>query len=616
MLRLPSLLAVSLILARSLAAQTPGPYPPEMAAWTVADKQLQAEAGKRLLGEIVEAIARGDKTFAVPTGHYRFTETEGVRPCHIRFEGVSHFTLDGSGSTFWFEKQATAIFVNKCADFALRNLTIDWDPLPFTQGTVVAIDPAAGTFDVRLDPGYERVTEALTTATGAGGNIRGALFDPATRLFKTNQWGFSVGPFWNESVGENTYRIRFRGFYGVPIADSGMAVGDRIALWVRQGRAVRIEVSSGIELTDVTLHASGFIALQEAAGGGGTRYRRVRIVRRPDTNRLIAGNADGINCSNLERGPLIEGCEIECIGDDFVNVHTHFARVLAQPAPDELIASRIAFRGTVRENARITLYNRLTLEPLADARVRSSEATTWTPEKGTCLNNLDDRWHSGTAAGLRYVQPNPAVRLVLDRPVELRGEPILLCHDYAGAGTYIANSRFVGSLARGIRLQSPFAEIVNNHLENTCGGGISLQSHPGFWGEGANVHHARIADNTIVDTSIGTTRNGHRYAIDLSTPGDLAVAERQRCIEIANNTILRPGGAAIVVRGAEAVRIVGNRIAEHGNLPVDPPTHGGAPPPGLGHALILHDLKAGVVEGNTIANPGPHALGERFDLQP
>lgn len=612
MLRLSFLLAISLV----LAVRAAGPYPPDIAAWTDADKELQVEAGRRLLGEITEAIARGDKSFTVPTGHYRFTETEGARPYHIRFEDVSHFTLDGNGSTFWFEKQETAILLNRCASFALRNLTIDWDPMPFTQGTVVAIDPEAGAFDVRLDPGYERVTEALANATGAGGALRCALFDRETRFFKANQWGFSVFPFWDSPVGENTYRVRYRGFYGAPIAESGMAVGDLAALWTRRGRAVRIEVCRDIELTDVTLHASGFVALVDAVGGGGTRYRRVRIVRRPGTNRLIAGNADGINCSNLERGPIIEDCDIEFLGDDFVNVHTHFARVLAQPAPDELIASRVAYRGTLRENARLTLYDRLTLEPLADANVRSSEPIAWTPEKETCLNNLDDRWRSGGAAGLRYDQPNPAVRLVLDRAVELRGEPILVCHDYAGAGTYIANSRFVGSLARGIRLQSPFAEIVNNHIENTCGGGISLQSHPGFWGEGANVHHARIAGNTILDTSIGATRDGHRYAIDLTTPGDLAVAERQRCIEIANNTILRPGGAAIVVRGAEAVRIVGNHIAEHANQPIDPPRYGGNHRPGLGHALILEDLKAGVVEDNTVANPGPHALGERFDLQP
>ncbi len=39
--------------------------------------------------------------------------------------------------------------LERCADVTLRQLAIDYDPLPFTQGTIVALDPGRGTLDLR-----------------------------------------------------------------------------------------------------------------------------------------------------------------------------------------------------------------------------------------------------------------------------------------------------------------------------------------------------------------------------------------------------------------------------------------------------------------------------------
>jgi len=36
----------------------------------------------------------------------------------------------------------------------LRDLTIDYDPVPFCQGTVLAMDPEAGSFDLEIEAGY------------------------------------------------------------------------------------------------------------------------------------------------------------------------------------------------------------------------------------------------------------------------------------------------------------------------------------------------------------------------------------------------------------------------------------------------------------------------------
>ena len=45
-----------------------------------------------------------------------------------------------------------------------RGLTIDADPLPFTQGKIIAADPVARTVALQVDPGYDDLDRSDMTA--------------------------------------------------------------------------------------------------------------------------------------------------------------------------------------------------------------------------------------------------------------------------------------------------------------------------------------------------------------------------------------------------------------------------------------------------------------------
>ncbi|EIP99192.1 hypothetical protein OpiT1DRAFT_03702 [Opitutaceae bacterium TAV1] len=601
---------LGLLAFRFSASAAAGPLPPEMAAWDDAVKEQQREAGKKLLAQIAASVAAGEKDIRVPTAHYRFAEATGKNyPSHIFLpKAMDGVTLDFQGSTLWFETEASGIVLAGAKNTTLRNAFLDWDPLPYLQGVVTAIDEKAGTFDVKLDPGYERAVPALMRDSWRG---RGIVFDRETRELKAGQTACDVTFTWADRQPDGSHRLKFHGYHNVPVSSAGIAVGDPYAILRRMQRAVRIEGGVNCILEDVTLYAAPFVAFVHTAGGGPV-FRRCNILRRPGTNRLVAGNADGINCDNMLKGPTIEDCRMETLGDDFVNVHGHLARVIWQEAPDEIVTTIPNRRAKMDTPRTVEFYERATMRPL-EKRTATWIPVPWKLERNRCLADLSHRWHSGDAAALSAAnvgKPLRVSRLKLDAPIELTGDVIMLCEELSSPGTIIRGNDFKGSLARGLRLQSPHVLVENNKIALTQGPGITLFGHASFWGEGPYVYDAVIRGNTLADTARGGIVRDQRATLYVQEGRDYASTRLPRDIRIENNTFLRSGGPVIVVRGADNLSVTGNTIRGYGLLPPAVLPRGQIPPPGEGAAIVVDSIKGLTLEHNAIASPGPHAQGD------
>ena len=264
---------VTLVLACVCLLSAPcggGPYPANVAGWDEAVKQAQRDAGAVLIARLKEAAAKGENQFVAPKGHYRFSKTErvGCRHVCIHLTDIRDLTIDCNGSTFWFEDEHQAIRLARCIGVTIRNLVMDWDPLGATQGTVVGTEPETKTVEVVLDPGYERVTPGFA-ALPAKGNakpyVRAAVFDADGR-FKPDQQGCRVVPFFQTPKQEGRYRISVLMFYGVPLEELNVAVGDRMAFWVRGQGALLCEGCENLLLEDITVYGCPGFGFVEGAG--------------------------------------------------------------------------------------------------------------------------------------------------------------------------------------------------------------------------------------------------------------------------------------------------------------------------------------------------------------
>jgi hypothetical protein len=615
LLMLPVCLLILAMTCTQSKAQS-GPYPPTIEAWDAATKQAQRDAGDKLLKDVDAAIKRGDKRITVPKGDYRFDKLlKGPRPIYIVWRDMDGVTIDLQGSTLWFESPSTGIALannNKCT---LKNVNLDWDPLPFVQGTITQVDPKTQTFQVKIEDGYDQPINELTKNPNGWSGI---LFDVKTRQIKHKAVGFAMSIPWDKRTDDGQLIVKFNGYYGVKLQDSGFAPGDLIAMYHRMGRSMLIENCHDNTLENVTNFASPFVCFAQNYGKGVSTFRNVNILRRPDTDRLIASNADGINVANMAVGPVLDGCRIEYIGDDFVNVHSAYNRIVWQNSPTELVSSLINGYAAKEANegkpVEVVFFDRKTMKVIGTRHmIKASSNNSYPVDQTNCLFDLKDYFHSGNAAQFKAgAKTARATLITLDKPIEITDDVVTTMPNFISAGAVIRNCYFVGSLARGIRLQAPEALIENNHIENTMGYGISMGGQPGFWGEGPYVHSTIVRNNTLIDCAVGSVIRNNP-AINIVQGGDYTQSFTQYDITLEGNTIKGCGTMGIVARGIKDLKITGNTIEGYYRYE-DAKQQKPMPEAinGTGYGMVIESCENVTLKNNTFSQPGPFAKGETF----
>ena len=547
------------------------PFPAEAMKWTTAEKDRQRQAGTELLKKIYAAAAAKQPVFNIPQGVYRFRETQQPwQPTHIALSKVKNFTLEGNGSWFYFEKQASAIKLAECADVTIKNLNIDYDPLPYVQGTVVSLkDTPPRSFIFKPAPGYAMPEMLLNDKPISGRRI--FLWDKTTGLLKRDQHGMDITHEANavKKLADGTYEVSTWVWWGRSLKEAGFKPGVPVTLLRRAGRAIRMEVCGRIELDNVDVYASGFVAYVGYQGDGPFIIRNCDLKRRPGTDRLLSGNADGFNIRGILKGAVIENCSAEAIGDDCVNLQGVYCKVFKQVSPTELIVAT-----TTPNDGAHPVWNFISGDPWNDsARPGNKKLKTWAflgkrqvLEK-TAINYIipsDRKLHEWAAAG-RY-QPGksyPALKVKLDAPINVDENSIFWSENSIVKGSVIRNNVFHNNVARGIRLQTIDAIVENNRISYTTGCALSLGGQPGFWGESTNCRNVVIRNNVFKDSG----RCSGNAAITMTVEGDPEKAEPIANILFERNRIINPRGSGIELSGCDNIRLIDNVITGLASLP-------------------------------------------------
>jgi len=83
----------------------------------------------------------------------------------IAFKELHGFELNGNGAQLINTTRGSTLTISACSRVTVRDLTIDYDPLPFTQGTIAGFDKAALQITVKVDAGYPDDPAFLATIT-------------------------------------------------------------------------------------------------------------------------------------------------------------------------------------------------------------------------------------------------------------------------------------------------------------------------------------------------------------------------------------------------------------------------------------------------------------------
>ena len=568
-------------------------YPPWAEQWTERDRQAQRKRGEQLLQRIRQAVEDGESMLRLQKAHYRFAEGT-TDNSFINLEDVEDLTIDFQGSDLWFEQQVGLMRIMNSRNVTVRNVSMDMDPLPFTQGKIVAVRPDRNEVDLVLPEAYRDLAPRLLDGQG---KIRGALFDMKSREFKVNQHGFLVREL--DRRGKGVLRLKLGIFGRRSMEEARVEAGDLMAVWKRGGRAIRVVSSGDITLENVNMYAAGFVVFNEITGGGANVYRNCNIVRRPGTTRLIAGNADAFNSACMKQGPTVESCHFQYVGDDSVNIHTFMGKVYKQPDERTVWVDPVSRRkGPLTAGTILHFYEYTESRPyIGEYRVVDSDVKGVHIGEDETLFDVKPKWR------LLYGKSQPTFGrkrvhvLTLDRPIEVTGPTVYHSDSHTGSGAVLRDNTFEHILGRGMRIQAPHVTIENNVIRDTAGYGISLEGNVVSWGEGSIPHHVTIRNNKLINNWKHKALGAHHHpaAIFINTRGDPAVTRLHRGSQIIGNEIVGNQGPGIMAIGAVNLVLRDNRIVGHGT--VGPDEH---------PAIVLRAVKDHTLEGNAIVDPGPH----------
>ena len=470
-------------------------------------------------------------------------------PAGVKLTQVNNFTIDGNGARIVITDPRSQAFVLwRSGDITMKNLTIDYDPLPYTQGVITAVDGRELKFTV--DTGYPPLTSALQLSYLH-------IFTPDGRHWKENCPDV-YGRLRMISPAAGAFTMR---------EDYPVRAGDRFAVNYRSPAAFDMNRCGKLIFEAITIHASPGVSFLCRYGHGDKIFRRIRIVRAAPPSgasapRLLAGNADGINIASNRGGVSVRDCEFSYLGDDSINFHCELMPLVSrvnERAFDTVYPYRksVTFLEEIyKPGDRVVFVRPGDYAVIGEAKIARIEAS---PRSGSVAPKAPDFFPVHSRMGFT------AYEIEFDRPISFPEGSFFYVPASAAQGFEIVDNYFHDHRARGLRLMSSNGVIANNRFERLKSNAIALGGEFNWWREAGWCENIVVRNNKMIDIGFGTINTPDNYA-----PGAIATFARldkypgaysgNRNLEIIGNEVRNTPGAGILLNYCNGVKVSGNKL--------------------------------------------------------
>lgn len=505
---------------------------------------------QRLLNE---TLARGENKLTLSKGRYKI-------PTTIELNKIRSFTIDGNGATLLIPPTGELMSFFNIDDITIKNLTVDCDPLPYTQGTITNISKNFRKFEYKVHPGYptlERFAKEFKVI-GRNGIF---VFNP-----ENNRWRQDVPDLYpsdstmiSPTTGQFLFKHVFPGYRNV-------RVGDYVAFKNMRGNSFLFKDCGNITMEDVTVNTGPGAGFLMRTCYGAVLMKRCKIERGSKPvgathERLLSTVADGFNLAYSRKGVVMEDCEFSNMGDDSVNLHGTFMEIGAVENDKSIIIARpwsLEPTYQIQKGDLIRILDGKSFAMISEAKLVKMD----TIDPPSPLDEkLRKHWKVPAHGKIFYI------RFELDREVKAKignkvEVPAIACPNFVFRNNYFHDHR-----ARGLRIGASYGIIENNRFERIKSTPISLGPHA-IHNEGGWVRDITVRNNTITESCFDerTINKGAANAAAIVIQhflhdDHIPYVQENRKVEILNNTIDQIGGAAVVVTSADGVSIRENRIS-------------------------------------------------------
>ena len=508
------------------------------------------------LAYITDALAAGARHVTLPKADYWLTPARG-ETAYLRLKGLKDATIDFGGSKFIGTVKTRMIDLQDCMRVTLRNLTIDYADLPFTQAVITKAD-AEGTWDVKVIDGYP-VPEAGERGDGSCWPIQ---------VYGREDWELKNPMRFRDGIeiaktGVDTFRISGG-------KDRRGGVGDVVVWSVKEkGRPTDVSAIKSLRGTecrfeDITEYATPHGCAYEDYFGDANTYLRCRIVRCPPEQdlfprglmRLRSGNHDANMHRGAVRGPRILDGEAKYHCDDCVNISGMYGLVTESKGGDELriLVNYLGLSIDDGDTCQVMTYEGRSLPDVKVVKVTADGDTT-EEEKAYMLT-------LGFWPGLEK-SCRKAYRLKLEKPLRLARGSVIISNRHQGNGFVVRGCDFGHSRARGLLIKASGGLIESNRLMRCAGQAIQIATEY-EWMEGGCSRDLVVRGNTCRHNGGGIHvggNNGARKMLPADSHYNISITDNEvdgPGISVEGCTggeVRRNGAAKVRLRNCEGVQV-------------------------------------------------------------
>ncbi|MGG1515483.1 Ig-like domain-containing protein [Paenibacillus oryzisoli] len=538
---------------------------------------------------IADAIATGKSKLVIPPNTYRVAPKDGNNII-LPIENAHDLEIVADGVTVIGTKLTRMMSVSQSSNVTISGFTFNYDPLPFTQGHVIAVASDKRSMDIQLSEGYPRELYS-----------RISVFDPQTRFIKRGVdylWGTGGLASWNA---DGTMHL------GSKDNLNNVEVGDIVTLAAGAeqfgvGHAIGVGGSSGIMFKHVTLNAAPGMGLIDAGGEGGTILDDFKLIpglapQGATEAPLLTTVWDGILFGPAHKGPIVQNSVIQNAGDDSFSIQSGDMGVMNVDG-DEII---IVLRNGVQTLKAGDVLRRFRTSP--EAVVVSSEKLNRADLGELVDPAILNAINTAPSYSLWEFHEDAYYKIKLDRTSPFEKGEFIYSPDRMGSG-FVFKNNLVYSPFRGILLKTGDG-IIENNVFRGSDKAISVNAEVPSDSHAGAAYNLIIRNNQFLETGYHFAAPWTDQAGAISFSSVVTTGKAFDNIQIENNTFDEVKGLNINLTNAENVQIRGNHflrthLGDPGNTGVDQ---------GIDQSSVIFVRNADHVEftDNVIDRMGPYA---------
>ncbi len=505
------------------------------------------------LNRLVESIQdEPGVTLEFPQGTYSFSYENAVetyRAVSNHDNGLKRMafplfnnrdiTIEGNGSLFLFNGFIVPFTLESVDGAALRNFTIDFERSFHAEMTVVESNPKDKSFVVEMDP--EKYPYSINKGEitfhryeidhPIGSNM---LWDPKTRapIYRTKDYAIRGPQAVVTAISPGRFKFEKAVKVAPPVGTILVAYGSHPTS--RLCHAIQVANSQDIVLENVTIHDAGGMGLIVERTENVTLNHYVVTSGK---DRYVSTRADATHFIGCKGTIKLEGCVLEHMLDDGINVHGAYVKVVDYMGKNQFLCEISHFQqwGLVfaEPGDEIALLSRETILP----------------------------FYKTSVTDVRILNEHRFVMTVAEMPDKLPEGPLSVENLTWYPDLVMRNNVIRENRARSVLVTTKGKVLIENNVFASQMHGILIEGDNNFWYESGAVEDVVIRNNVFENIGFAVDGRYPLLASPLFRPEQrMGEGQYHRNIHFINNTIRSFNGHLVKARSVGDLEISGNKM--------------------------------------------------------